>query len=163
MDTYEIYNCLKKYPIFRGVYPSDDLPQVAITEKPCFLVINLDPSYLEGSHWVSVYLTPAGSIQNSFYLDSYGKYPGTPEIVRFLNTNAEKWSYNRKILQSVFTDTCGYYSAVFCMLISAGKSIQDFLDLFSYNPLLNDVLVCKLYSKRCSTVKRGQFCKSLLK
>lgn len=164
MDSREIYNCLKKCSIFYGVFALDQLPKINPFERSYFLIVNLDKSWQVGSHWIAIFIRKAGCKANdSFYFDSYGLYPQKYEIENYLNRYTVKWTYNQKKLQSLLTDTCGYYCIILCRWIASGKHVSDFLKIFSYNPLLNDVLICKMYSKRnCSAAKKGQFCKAMI-
>ena len=41
---------------FRGVYAIDEIKSIKTVSYPSSFVINLDPSYKPGSHWVAVYL-----------------------------------------------------------------------------------------------------------
>ena len=58
MNTSQIKYALEQDPltrkIFRGVFPSDKLPQT-IEKYPCGSVANTDPSNKPGTHWVAFY------------------------------------------------------------------------------------------------------------
>lgn len=144
--------------MFSGVFSSDTLPIAKIKKRPCYLVVNLDPSYMEGSHWVSLFLTN----NHCFYFDSYGRSPSLPSIKKFIRKNSSSWSFSKKKLQSLMSDTCGHFCCMLGLFLNNKRSVQDFLDTFTHNTLLNDILVCKLFASKCSAVKNGQFCKSLL-
>ena len=45
---------------FRGVYAIDEMKSIKFVSYPSSFVINLDPSYKPGSHWVAVYFDKNG-------------------------------------------------------------------------------------------------------
>ena len=49
--------------------------------------------------------------QHGEFFDSYAlpPYRYAQYFEDFLNRNAAQWTYNRKYLQSLFTDVCGHY------------------------------------------------------
>ena len=62
METNIISKLLKNFKCFKGVYPLDKLPD--IIKLPINIIINTDPSYMPGEHWVSL----------SINKDCYGEY-----------------------------------------------------------------------------------------
>ena len=70
---------------FRGVYAIDEMNLIKTVSYPSSFVINLDPSYKPGSHWVAVYFDKNG-VGEFFY--SFAGYP-PPEIVHFLRSLAK--------------------------------------------------------------------------
>ena len=67
---------------FRGVYAIDEIKLIKTVSYPSSFVINLDPSYKPGSHWVAVYFDKNGVGE---YFDSFAGYP-PHEIVHFLRS-----------------------------------------------------------------------------
>ena len=90
---------------FRGVYAIDEMKSIKSVSYPSSFVINLDPSYKPGSHWVAVYFDKNGVGE---YLDSFAHYP-PHEIVHFLRSHAKGWQYNRMQVQELSTMTCGQF------------------------------------------------------
>ena len=76
---------------FKGVYAIDEIKSIKTVSYPSSFVINLDPSYKPGSHWVAVYFDKNGVGE---YFDSFARYP-PHEIVHFLRSHAKGWQYNR--------------------------------------------------------------------
>ena len=62
---------------------------------PSSFVINLDPSYKPGSHWVAVYFDRNGVGE---YFDSFARYP-PHEIDHFLCSHAKGWQYSHMQVQ----------------------------------------------------------------
>ena len=76
---------------FRGVYANDEMKWMKSVSYPSSFVINLDPSYKPGSHWVAVYFDKNGVGE---YFDSLAGDP-PHEVVHFLRSHAKGWQYNR--------------------------------------------------------------------
>lgn len=159
MNSIEIEKCLAKYPLFKGVYPSDQLPKLC--NFPCFIVVNFDRSDKSGTHWCAFYFSTS---RLSYYFDSYGRYPKLDVFKQYLNrySGVNNWAWNKRPLQSPFTDVCGHYCCLLCIFLSQGKTVNEFLNGFTNNQLVNDALVCKLYSRKCRSSKDGQFCRALV-
>ena len=57
---------------FKGVYAIDEMKLIGTVSYPSSFVINLDPSYKPGSHWVAVYFDRNGIGE---YFDLLAHYP----------------------------------------------------------------------------------------
>ena len=90
---------------FRGVYAINEIKSIKTLSYPSSFVINLDPSYKPGSHWVAVYFDKNGVDE---YFDSLAGYP-LHEVVHFLCSHAKGWQYNRMQVQELYTTTCGQF------------------------------------------------------
>lgn len=113
------------YKNFLGVFSINNLPRILI-RRPAYLIINLQPDYLAGSHWVAISFTSNGSIH---YFDSFGMIP-PPEISLFLDRNSKwGWTFNRVKLQGDLSFFCGYYCILFIYYSSKNK-LNHFYNLF---------------------------------
>lgn len=130
METKEIYASLKTNKstrnCFLSVFPIDLLPdRETILQKTedTYLVINLDPSYKSGSHWVTICLNMDGCNE---YFDSYGKKP--PEII----TNYLKASYilQKKQLQGNTSTVCGQWCIYYIWQKCNGATLKEISDSF---------------------------------
>lgn len=95
LTTLNIQNIMDRDPlvkdIFKGVFACDMLPRLII-EKPASLIINLDPHYEPGSHWVAAHFPREGF---ALFFDSFGISPCKEEIVAFFDTNSKYgWYFN---------------------------------------------------------------------
>jgi len=89
----------------------------------------------DGSHWVALQINkyPNGKIE-PIYFDSYGSQP--PEIVKTFV--GQYVPYNKKDIQSLVANFCGWASLAFLHYINAYdrrtrslyNDVEDFLDLF---------------------------------
>ena len=110
LTTLDIRRILKYVDHFGGVYPLDRLPLVLI--KPKSFIINLDPSYKEGSHWVAVIFYKSG---HAYYFDAFGRQP-TEEILTFIERFASNgYNYSKNKYQDDNSSLCGYYCILFIL------------------------------------------------
>jgi hypothetical protein len=148
MNSITLQEAMEKYHFSRnkfcGVFPYDMIPTKI--SKPCSIIINTDPSYLPGKHWVAISIDSKG---NCNYFDSFGKPPDKYKIIHFLRKNCEKkLFYNKSVLQNIFSDTCGHFCAVFLVFMNKGFKFSDFINLFSKtNTYYNDLLIKYLFKK----------------
>lgn len=149
MNARQIKNILshhkttKKY--FINVFPSDMLPN-KITRFPACFISNIDPSYLEGSHWVSFYIPSADRVE---FFDSYGHPPDFFQGP--ISDFASRYSqviYNPLTLQTNVTAVCGQYALFFLICKCRGESMKKFLSRFVTENMSNDQRVYNFVAKR---------------
>lgn len=140
-STTDLIYALSKTPCFSGVYPSDRLPN-KIVKYPSALIINFDRQHDRGSHWVAVFID---GFRHGYYFDSFGLQPFIPSIRKFLNSNCRKWSWGKRQLQSLESDVCGPYSALYLTHRSQRKSTKNFMKGFSRDHHLNDTKIGKRF------------------
>lgn len=127
---------------FGGVYSINNLPLVIPTTKINY-IINLDPSYQPGSHWVSVYID---SNRRAIYFDSFGR-PPPPEILSFMQRSVSFYQISKSKYQGDDSSACGYYCLLF-VLMSNKKSFFKLMK--SCNHSRNEYLI---YKKLLSLLK----------
>lgn len=131
MNTSQIEQTLRGIPTFAGVFPSDMLPKEF--NKPSTFIINLDPHFLAGSHWIAVTIKP-----NSFawYFDSYGLPPFIKSLKDFLTFHSYHCTFNPHQLQDLSSDICGQYVCLYTLYVcTRGYTMAEFVALFnSTNP-----------------------------
>ena len=148
MNTAQITHALEEDPItkktFCGVFPSDKLPQT-IDKYPCGFVANTDPSSKPGTHWISIWIGPSNARGDhnkilGEYFDSYGT--DVPLVFRnYLEKHTDKWKYNKRKLQSIWSDVCGDYCIFYLSHRARGYSMNKIVQLFDDNTMLNDAKV----------------------
>ena len=136
---------LEIHRYFSGVYAFDQTPQ--IIRFPSSMIINLDPSYLQGSHWVSLCINADGV---GFYMDSFGRIPTNIDIIRQYCT---KWRFNNRQIQPISSLLCGEYCLYFIYWWSRGRSGCDILNDFCSDLYYNDQLV----NTFCKTIFPSQY------
>ena len=121
MNNHQITALLCSHPrtrrLFKGVYSADNVPVSRPEEASCY-VVNLDDSSEPGSHWTSIYISPA---QPSEFFDSFGLECTIPRLEGLLG---ETYLHCPVQLQSVFTSSCGQH----CLYYILGKSYKKDLE-----------------------------------
>ena len=116
-----------------GVYPIDQTPQ--IINIPTSMILNLDPSYRSGSHWISLCIDIDGV---GFYMDTFGRIPANTNIITQYCSN---WEFNDKQIQPNSSLLCGEYCLYFIYWWSRGREGKDILKDFSTDLYYNDQLI----------------------
>lgn len=129
-------------------FACDQLPKLPIEERPIALVINTDPSYRSGQHWLSIYIDKFGV--GSFF-DSFGNPPDysyfSESINAFLQRNCTTTQHSARQVQDVCTAVCGQHCVFFLYHMDKGQTYDEVMKKYSNNLSKNDVLVCKFVKK----------------
>jgi hypothetical protein len=140
MNTNQLLKCIRSDSLLNdccaGVYPIDQLPEPKGYPECC--VVNLDPASKPGSHWMAVYIDPEGFGE---FFDSYGRRPEKKQILKYLKCNCLDWTYNDKMLQSVFASTCGQYCIYYLYYRVRGKPLKQIVNDFGQDLEVNDMKV----------------------
>ena len=151
MDSNTIRKLFKTYKCFKGVFPCDQLPYNE--SLPLNIIVNTDPSYKPGQHWVAVSINRKSG---GYYFVSFGLPPIVKEIFKFINTKAILgWVYNKTQIQNIKSSTCGNYSVLFKIARCSNVKPSDFIKKFNQNTKYNDYIMKKVF-------KNFKFIKSLL-
>lgn len=146
MNTLQLEKVLehygKNYKFFYGVYAKDKLP--LIDKVPAGLIMNNQSSDKEGEHWLAIYFDKRGNCE---FFDSFGKSPRFYGIHKYLKSYSHKVIFNRKTIQSNFSEYCGFYCIFFLIFKFKGRSMKYFQKLFKKNPNDNDKMFSKWIDK----------------
>lgn len=143
MNTLEIVNFIlkddeaKKY--FIGVFAKDELPKTI--NYPASLILNSHESDKPGEHWMAIFYDQVGKAE---FFDSYGIHPEFYNLTNYLNSTSNSWTWNKKCVQGIFSNYCGYYCILFLLFKSRNYSLDYFLKFFNSNTSFNDKLIQKL-------------------
>ena len=137
MNTNAIQILLQDEPYFRGVYACDQIPSEEYP-IPYAMIVNTDPSYKSGEHWVSVFVPSFDVVE---YFDPYGGRPMNEEIYRFIKMFRVKKYYNIR-LQSydIQSDTCGFFCILYVSCRCVGVQPNIFQEFFTKYPVINELL-----------------------
>ena len=144
MDEPTIHNLLKRVRNFVGTFPRDLMPNKI--DYNYGLIVNTDPHYKQGQHWVAIYKDDYGNCE---YFDPYGMPPYINEFIEFLSNNCENiinWSGRQ--LQCIDCITCGYYCVEYMKYRCNGYSLCDVYNSFTNNPYINDIIVRERINKK---------------
>ena len=111
---------------FLGVFPRDEIP--AITFYPSCFVINTEPSYKKGEHWLALFFNKS---RNCTFFDSYGHDPAYFNMLNYIKRFSSEFTYNKKQIQGILSVTCGHYCVFFILLMNRGYSLSTILSCFS--------------------------------
>jgi hypothetical protein len=135
LKTFQIYNKLKRFKNFLGCFACDQLPT---PQKHTYgLVVNLDPHYERGSHWVAIYVSKG----IGEYFDPYGLPPLSMEIWEFLDKYTKRATYSTTPIQGATSQKCGGFCILYLDFRFNGKSLADFIWQFGDTLSDNDIVV----------------------
>ena len=123
LTNFEIQKYHQNEPRFNGVYSRDNLPKI----KDGAYVINLDEYSDIGTHWVVLYVHN----DDVTYFDSFGVEHIPKEIKTFINNKNIKTNIFR--IQAYDSIMCRYFCIGFIDFMLAGKTLNEFTNLFSLN------------------------------
>ncbi len=126
-------------PLFRGIYASDKLPSPSqlLPSSPCFIIVNTDPSYEPGLHWISIFIE---NVDSATYFCSLGTPPIEP-VRNFLSTIGNT-AICKGNWQTNDSDLCGEYCLFFTDLKCQNINNDEIASLFDVGgPILNDHIV----------------------
>lgn len=146
MNTQEILEILLTDSFVRRsgvkVLARDQLPPRINRYKAAAFVVNVDPSWRPGSHWIGLYYNGLGSFE---YFDSFGLPPFHADIVKFIERNSDRpCIYNPRPLQDILISTCGLFVIYFILIKCRGGSMRRVLAPFTTRQHVNDRLVWRL-------------------
>ena len=122
LTNFEIQKYYQNETRFNGVYSRDNLPKQI---KDGEYVINLDEHKDTGTHWLALFCKKN---EIAFY-DSFGVEHIPEEIKKFIgNRNIKANIYRVQATNSVM---CGYFCIGFIDFMLAGKTLLDYINLFS--------------------------------
>ena len=113
---------------------------------PCAYIINSgNVSDAKYAHWFAVFIDKSRDV---YYFDSFGI------ILDPVYKKIKKWGdgfgevvYNKRIIQSFDSFTCGAYCVCFVYFMTYNKTFQEFLSIFTSDLLNNDNLAINLLDK----------------
>ena len=132
---------------FNGVYSRDNLPK--ITKKDAY-VINLDEYKNTGTHWIALFV----KTNEVIYFDSFGIEHTPKEINKFIGNeqSSSAKARNKKIIANIFRMQAhdsimrGYFCIEFINYMLKGKTLLDYINLFSPNDFKkNDQIIKRIF------------------
>ena len=102
----------------------NELPRtVKDWQKPALFVVNTDPNYRDGCHWVAIVLFQRThqSLVHTYFFDPLGFPPSQYDksLTRLLHANSSPVSraWNCLSIQPVESESCGYYCTYFALTL----------------------------------------------
>lgn len=117
--------CQLESKTFIGCFPIDLLPSISKYNE-CSIIINLDESTKYGSHWISIFKNK----DKASYFCSGASIPNS-KIISYLKQNQiTEIDYNKKKIQSIKSNFCGYYCVGFIITLENKCTFNKFMNLF---------------------------------
>lgn len=138
LTTLDLMKICHRHPNLKhvncGVYARDEIIHLEIPFRPCHIIVNLSPSYEEGSHWISIFLNRdfSGELVDSLALTPH------PDVLTFLKRHCTSCVTNAFRLQSLLSATCGIYALWHGAARGGGKTFPHWVAQFSRAPMRND-------------------------
>ena len=134
LSTSDINYMLKHIKMFIGTFPSDIVP-VYRKNHPQAFVINTAPDKTSGEHWTALILVD----NKCLYFDSFGRQIRNIELLESLKrAGVKNYLYNSRQIQSVLSNSCGYYCVAFILSFVCGASYPSFMSNFVTKLKQND-------------------------
>lgn len=124
MDNHEIARILEGMSQFGGVFPADEIYNL---QKNKFYIVNADPSFMPGTHWLAMYMSDVPE-----FFDSLGKSPSFYhiEFEYALINRGPNYIYNARRVQNYGSDMCGMYCIYYVLKRSAEFSMRYIVNEF---------------------------------
>lgn len=130
---------------FCGAFAYDEIPKLPNGEWS--IIVNTAPSSDPGEHWIAIIFKDGVT----YFMDSYGREVDVREntfsssFVRKVMSIVRGYLVcNRKLLQQLTSNACGYYALYFVERLSI-DSMKNALKPFSENLKSNDMYVYNYY------------------
>ena len=142
-----INRLLKCCPDFLGCFAEDELESLTLRKLPCYLIVNIDSSNLEGSHWIALGLFQDRlEIQDplGFTIFNWARVPC--KLMKFCHLYGSR----RKILvakrvQPSLSVLCGFY-CIYYVIFRQIFSMRKIQSVFGANLNKNDSRLIKNFS-----------------
>ena len=99
-------------------------------------IYNLEPSYMNGSHWIATYVRD--NVIN--YFDSFGMQPFQELVDHAKRKNVTLLHQNQQ-LQNLYTSTCGYFCLYFLNEMHKNGDYFNLLQVFSFDTNKNEKFI----------------------
>ena len=131
---------------------SNELPhRLHLSDCPSFFIVNTDPNFKPGSHWICIYVYSQNDIVHTYFYDPLGFSPSNynKHIGRFLEYTTHFGGMcfmNDNVHQSETSELCGYYCLSFFFslftLSTEPHAIASVMVNMSEEDIVKKTLVC---------------------
>ena len=123
--------------LFNGIIGSNELCMIENNKRSLYIV-NTDPNYLPGSHWICVYVDN----DTCEIFDSLGNNPSKyNKYFKDFMDKYKKCSYSISKLQDIKSKMCGAYCVYYCYLKSRNFKLSHIIETFSKDNQMKDYLI----------------------
>lgn len=130
LTNFDILDYYKKHNLNADVVMRDEIKKTLLDSKFSMpFISNLQGTMEPGSHWVGVYPTE----EAIYYFDSFGVAP-PQELIDVAKSHGRKIRYSDAPIQSLGSNQCGKYSAVFIKKMYKDPSVLGFYNFINSFP-----------------------------
>ena len=136
LTNFDLFNISKERSIIlHNVIMRDQLKSIRRKSNQ-YLIINLDHSNNQGTHWVCLIIQG----KNAIYFDSFGAIP-PKEVISYCK--GLKLGYSSYIVQNLKSEACGWYCIALLHYIQTNnndiyENYNDYINMFEDNTEQND-------------------------
>ena len=102
---------------FLGTFARDQVPNPS--SIPCCVIMNTDPSWLPGEHWIVLLVKGDGTGE---FFDSFGLPPSVYDLAKWFPSR--RVSYNHRLLQKS-DSACGYFCLYYLFHRASGLPLEQ--------------------------------------
>lgn len=157
LNSYQLTQALTDMPVtgpyFSGVYPLNHLKN--IITRPQLMIVNTDPDYQPGTHWLLFFFLQDGSVE---MFDSLGKDISFyhEDLLHFVQKYSHDIYMTHHRVQPPGTALCGHYCLYYAYCCCQGERMNSILQhmpsvsfiehcipiLFDVSDIISDCQVC---------------------
>ena len=126
--------------IFGGVLASDELPN-KVKQKPVFYIVNTDPSYMPGQHWIVIYIG-----EDLEYFDPLGEAPNLITDDYLQRISPAGYLRNSSPVQGSNSHNCGQFCLYYSYYRARQISMACIVNSFTLDYAVNDYIVDQFVS-----------------
>ena len=123
MDNKSLSILIQKIPTLKhkylGSFPSDQIPPL---RRNTFIIVNTDPSYTEGAHWIML----ANENGKIYFGDALGQPLNKYRHIQLPTKNVTRMVYSQ--IQNL--PLCGMYCIYFAWCVFRGLPVENFFNDF---------------------------------
>ena len=151
-------------PFFFGTVPCDKLPRHPDKSNPTGYIVNTDPHYLPGKHWIALWTDGKTCEVMDSYALPLNTYGTTDPLVDWLNKHWKYVIHNGQSLQSLYSQSCGDYALMYLRARARGLSMETFVGQFSKHDYVHNdhkvgQMLKKLIEKQIASEEWYHVCK----
>ena len=146
---------------FQGFYFKDELKEL---QKNSSYIINIQSEYDKnlnrntGTHWVAL----VTDNKHAIFFNSFGT-SAPINIIKLLKKYDYKYGYTNKVIQSTYSDLCGYFAVAFIYFVTKNRPTTSlikntnifmnlFEDLHKVQSVKNEYILALFFKKRNKTL-----------
>jgi hypothetical protein len=111
---------------YLGCFASDQIP-TNVSHHPSCMVVNIDASTGQGTHWVSIFSDHPSRVE---YYDPLGLWPSPSAHIMDYLCKFSHIRFNTKPLQSALSRSCGRHAIFFLHHRCSGMSMEAIVRFF---------------------------------